>query len=178
MPRILQATPSGYIVELEDGNKVLMPEHVVVQAGLVQPSAGAQHAPVGPPPSVTEFSPNGSTNKQVYPPGAAPWQPGGSTEVSVPDAGYADAIRGGANRRPTHVGPSRVPTATGPAYGPYDSSSARTPAENDFANGVREGGGRKPTTNIPVQMNVADDFAREDRRNQSIARLRAMLGLA
>jgi hypothetical protein len=42
---VLQATPSGYIVQLEDGTQVNMPEHVAVKAGLVQPTAGSQLTP-------------------------------------------------------------------------------------------------------------------------------------
>ncbi len=59
MPRILQATPSGYMVQLDDGSTHLMPEHVAVRAGMVQPTAGSTRVPIasGPETQATAGSP-------------------------------------------------------------------------------------------------------------------------
>ncbi len=37
---VLQATPTGYLTEMEDGSQVMFPEHVLVDAGLVGPTPG------------------------------------------------------------------------------------------------------------------------------------------
>ncbi len=43
--RVLQATPVGYLTEMEDGSQVTFPEHVMVQAGYVPPTPGAYEGP-------------------------------------------------------------------------------------------------------------------------------------
>lgn len=43
--RVLQATPVGYLAEMEDGSQVTFPEHVMVEAGYVQPTQGLYQDP-------------------------------------------------------------------------------------------------------------------------------------
>jgi hypothetical protein len=43
--RVLQATPVGYLAEMEDGSQVTFPEHVMVEAGYVQPTQGLYRQP-------------------------------------------------------------------------------------------------------------------------------------
>lgn len=142
-PQVLQATPSGFLVQLDDGSQHEFPEDIVLKSGLLQPGG------YGP----REQSPVGTLGAPVAPPQAPPVQPS-LPNVQQPMGGPSSTF-GAAAPPPQPV----LPPGVG-SMGHSNSVSTRQPVWMDR-------GAPPPTTGF--DQSLADQRAADAATQQTIA---------
>lgn len=148
-PQVLQATPSGFLVQLDDGSQHEFPEDIVLKSGLLQPGG------YGP----REQSPVGTLGAPVAPPQAPPVQPS-LPNVQQPMGGPSSTF-GAAAPPPQPV----LPPGVG-SMGHSNSVSTRQPVWMDR-------GAPPPTTGF--DQSLADQRAADAATQQTIAQQGAAL---
>lgn len=178
-PRVLQATPSGYLVRLDDGTTVNLPEHVAVQSGLVAPTDGSQQLPAQTPPQPWAWPDGPVFNGPQVQAAASPDRMHGVNEGRYipPQQGQLMAANVGVDRG-NGVSEGRY---FPPGQAPVQQSIADN-IRTDQNNGVFEGRynpDARPVVdkNAPVYMDATEDVARAQRKADHIKQLRTMLGL-
>jgi hypothetical protein len=138
--RVLQATPTGYLTEMDDGSQVMFPEHVLVDAGLVAPTQGLYRpdmmqspgqvpsAPAAPQEPVPPAMPGSDPSIEAT--GVAPPQPaapGGPTAAPPPGVSVHSGESAGYSRPVWMQRPGKIPPA-------LDLSSERADLDAQGAN--------------------------------------------
>lgn len=133
--RVLQATPVGYLAEMEDGSQATFPEHVLVQAGYVDPTPGLYKVDPGQSPGVQPSMAQPAPQPELQPPqapglGVAPLEAPQVAPPPPPSPGPApmgpgDSARMGRSVSTSTPGYLQREKAFGPAPAAVDLSAER-----------------------------------------------------